>query len=96
MKLCLGTAQIGIKGYGINNITGGVVGSELFDILYQYNLNTIDTSCLYGDIETVIRDYNKKDKLKIYTKITSQQNLDSFLHNTKLSYVQGCFVITPV
>ena len=92
MKLCLGTAQIGIKGYGINNITGGVVGSELFDILYQYNLNTIDTSCLYGDIETVIRDYNKKDKLKIYTKITSQQNLDSFLHNTKLSYVQGCYI----
>ena len=85
MKLALGTVQFGVD-YGINNKTGQVSIDEVFKILdfcRQNDINIIDTSYAYGNSESVIGEYLKKNRnnnFKIITKIpeNSSKVIDIF------------------
>ena len=92
MKFSLGTAQIGIKGYGATNTSLNINGHDLFDTLISNNLFNIDTSVLYGDIQSIINNYKQKHKLNIYTKVNQPKDLTTFLKNTNLQHVKGCYV----
>jgi len=92
-KYCLGTAQLGIKGYGINNSSSKLPkGEDFFNYIIDQQIPTIDTSVYYGDINNIILNYDKKDNLEIYTKIGLNESLDYFLNKTKLKKVKGCYI----
>jgi aryl-alcohol dehydrogenase-like predicted oxidoreductase len=75
LKLALGTAQFGFD-YGINNKKGKIPKKEVFQILSYaaaQNIDTLDTASSYGNSETVIGEYVKKNKadFKIVSKCPS-------------------------
>lgn len=92
-KYCLGTAQLGIKNYGINNTKKDIPDSnKIFDFLIRENLSSIDSSNYYGTINEQIKNYRDRSKLKIYTKIGYDKDLEYFFQNTDLSSIEGCYI----
>lgn len=74
-RFCLGTAQLGIEGYGISNISGIPSLSESFKILnkaFESGVRYIDTANAYGLSEKVLGEFTEKSglKFKMCTKIT--------------------------
>lgn len=71
MRLALGTVQFGLD-YGINNIEGKTSTKECHNILSlakKSGISTLDTSCSYGNAESVIGNYPKvADQFQIITK----------------------------
>jgi len=71
MKLALGTVQFGLD-YGISNCTGKTPKEEVHNILdyaKNHGINTLDTSCSYGNAESVLGSYkNLKENFSIITK----------------------------
>ena len=70
MRLTLGSVQFGTS-YGISNIAGKVLPSEVGKILRlakKYNIDTIDTAISYGDSESVLGDVGVDD-FQIITKL---------------------------
>tara|TARA_B110000196_G_C21066410_1_gene625097 strand:- start:103 stop:963 length:861 start_codon:yes stop_codon:yes gene_type:complete len=68
-KLSFGTAQIGMN-YGIGNRSGRISNKDLikiFNTLKKNNIDSIDTSLNYGNVEKRINLFNLK-KFKITTK----------------------------
>lgn len=71
MRLALGTVQFGLN-YGINNIDGKTSATECHNILSlakQSGITTLDTSCSYGNAESVLGTYpNVAEHFQIITK----------------------------
>lgn len=91
-KFCLGTAQLGIKGYGVNNSSPLPKGEDFFNYIINQQIPTIDTSVYYGDMNNIIFNYDKKQNLDIYTKISLNQDINSFLKETGLKKVKSCYI----
>jgi len=94
-KYCLGTAQLGIDNYGINNSYGKPQEEESHKILNYLLVNGVtilDTSSLYGDAESIIGNYTDRHKFNIYTKINKDDSLDTSLNRLKLDKVEGCYI----
>jgi len=70
MKLALGTVQFGLD-YGISNKTGQTTSKEVQKILKLAELNNatlLDTSCAYGNAESIIGSYTTPNKFDVITK----------------------------
>ena len=92
-KYCVGTAQIGIAGYGIANLNKSIPdANQIFDYAISNKILKIDTSNYYGKINEIICNYSKKEILDVYTKIGSDKDLDFFLENCKIDRVKGCYI----
>lgn len=80
-KLILGTAQFGMD-YGINNSTGKIQKSEVFEILkyaFQNGIKILDTAPVYGDAHKIIGQFHKEHeqiRFKVITKIPASYNID--------------------
>lgn len=82
-KLMLGTAQLGMSGYGINNKSGSVDANVLLDACERSGINCYDTAYEYGDAELKLGDYFKEketpfivSKLKIGMDLTSDLEVE--------------------
>ena len=70
MKLALGTVQFGFD-YGISNQLGKTSKESIAEILQtteKHNIDVLDTSCGYGQSESLIGQYAKPDHFDIVTK----------------------------
>ncbi|TMV47306.1 aldo/keto reductase [Paenibacillus mesophilus] len=77
-KLMLGTAQLGITGYGIANRTGEVDAEALLDRCAEHGINCFDTALEYGDAELKLgRYFEGKPAPFIVSKLKTDLNLDS-------------------
>ena len=96
-KIILGTAQFGMD-YGINNTTGKINKSKVFDILNYAFLNGIkelDTASSYGDSEKIIGEYLNcypKNRFIITTKISDinvslEKQVYNSLENLKIGKI---------
>jgi hypothetical protein len=59
MRLCLGTAQFGLR-YGIANTRGQVDASEVANILavaHANGIDTLDTAIAYGESERTLGEF---------------------------------------
>jgi aryl-alcohol dehydrogenase-like predicted oxidoreductase len=80
-KLILGTAQFGLD-YGINNSTGKIQKSEVFEILkyaFQNGIELLDTAPVYGDAHKIIGEFHKEHeqiRYKVITKIPADYPTD--------------------
>lgn len=82
-KLCLGTVQFGLN-YGISNNTGQVdkeIAHNMLDQFLDAGGEKIDTAQGYGNSEKIIGEYQRKNELKIITKISSMQEKDILLNS---------------
>jgi aryl-alcohol dehydrogenase-like predicted oxidoreductase len=76
-KLMLGTAQLGISGYGIANRTGEVDARALLDRCAEHGINCFDTALEYGDAELKLgRYFEGKRTPFIVSKLKTDPNLD--------------------
>ncbi len=85
-KLCLGTAQFGMK-YGINNQIGRQPTSEevfeMLDLAIENGIDALDTSSAYGNAEEILGKYfstkpEKRKKVTLYSKLRfSSEEIDS-------------------
>jgi len=71
-KIALGTVQFGMD-YGVSNKRGKIPRDEVFEILNEAiksGIDTLDTAYLYGESETVIGDFIKKNnkQFRLVTK----------------------------
>jgi len=90
MRLCLGTAQFGLK-YGISNKTGKVEYKEvkkIIDFCNDQGIFTIDTAQAYGESEKILGHFDLTN-FKIITKIKHLDKLENSLDNLKLSSLYG-------
>lgn len=107
-KLCLGTAQIGMK-YGIANHPNDFSGSEINEILKTLkseNINTIDTAISYGNSETRL-GFEDLTYFNIISKLPAipesennieewvNKNVESSLNNLKISKLYGILLHNP-
>lgn len=103
MKLALGTVQFGLE-YGITNTHGQTSAAECHEILTlakNLGISTLDTSCSYGNAESVLGNY--PDLAKHFNVITkspafSEAKITS-QHVTKIreSIERSCCLLnTPV
>lgn len=70
MKLGLGTVQFGLD-YGISNKKGQTSQDQVKEILLLAELSNttlLDTSCAYGNSESIIGNYSNHNKFDIVTK----------------------------
>ena len=99
-KLILGTAQFGMN-YGINNSTGKIQKSEVFEILkyaFQNGIELLDTAPVYGDAHKIIGEFHKEleqIRYKVITKIPAnypidklEELVDSFLFELNIDYIE--------
>ena len=86
-NICLGSAQFGIKNYGITNKKGKLRDAEVRNILdkaKQNNINLIDTAKAYGDSEQILgNSMETKNKFKIISKLP-KQNTSIFTEKDKI------------
>lgn len=81
-KLILGTAQFGMN-YGINNSTGKINKSEVFELLKYAFINGIqilDTAPVYGDAQSIIGEFHEghpQIKFNVITKIPANYPLEN-------------------
>lgn len=78
-KIIIGCVQFGLK-YGIanKNKIKNLELKKIFNFCKKNNILKFDTSLGYGNIDKKILEFFKKDKIKIYTKI-SKLNYNKFL-----------------
>ena len=99
-KLILGTAQFGMD-YGINNTTGKIQKSEVFEILkyaFQNEIKILDTAPVYGEAHKIIGEFHKEYKqirYKVITKIPAnypieklEELVDSFLLELNIDCIE--------
>ena len=82
-RLMLGTAQMGLKGYGVNNQAEHVNADELLSVCEQSGINCYDTAYEYGDAEIKLGHFFKEktppfiaSKLKIDMNLISEQEIE--------------------
>lgn len=77
VKLCLGTAQFGMK-YGVNNQLGRQpTHEEIFEMLdfaIENGIDALDTSSAYGNAEEILGEYfaakpKQREKLTLFSKL---------------------------
>lgn len=104
-KLCLGTAQLGMK-YGIKNEHGRKpTYQECFDILdcaRENGIQYIDTASAYGEAETILGEFNlKKHNIKVISKLPRLENyqigmveeyVNKTLERLQADYVEGYMI----
>lgn len=99
-KLILGTAQFGMD-YGINNSTGKIQKSEVFEILkyaFQNGIELLDTAPVYGDAHKIIGQFHKEHeqiRYKVITKIPAnfpiyklEELVDGFLLELNIDSIE--------
>lgn len=102
LKLALGTVQFGLD-YGINNTTGKIPESEVFEILelaFQQGIDVLDTAHSYGDSEKVIGAFLRANDatFKIVTKLSGskpghmEESFHKSLDRLGQSRVYGCLI----
>jgi len=111
MKLALGTVQFGLD-YGISNKKGKTSQEQVKEILQLAeikNTTLLDTSCAYGNAESIIGNYANPNKFDIVTKtpvfssniikpIDAKELSHSFnnsLSNLKINHVYGLLTHGP-
>ena len=89
-KLCIGTAQFGMK-YGISNNFGKTKKKELdkiFSIIDKKKIKFIDTALNYGNCEDILSKYNLRN-ISIITKIPKipekKLNIDKWIEKKIIS-----------
>ena len=96
-RLTLGTAQLGLN-YGVNNKVGkptSLSGETILQSSYDLGIRSFDTASQYGDSESVIGDWVKKNNpinIQITSKLhslQSQQVLKSTLEKVIRDSVQS-------
>lgn len=76
-KLMLGTAQLGISGYGIANRTQNVEADALLDRCVELGINCFDTALEYGDAELKLgRYFEGKPAPFLVSKVKADLELD--------------------
>lgn len=76
-RLMLGTAQLGISGYGIANRTGEADDKSLLDRCVDHGINCFDTALEYGDAELKLgRYFAGKEAPFIVSKLKTDLHLD--------------------
>tara|TARA_Y100001935_G_C17273390_1_gene493256 strand:+ start:227 stop:1093 length:867 start_codon:yes stop_codon:yes gene_type:complete len=78
-KLIIGTAQFGIKSYGINNINGSQSIKQVREILnlsLKNNISILDTAPSYGDAEMKIGKCYNNNPFKCITKVSAHKIKD--------------------
>lgn len=76
-KLMLGTAQLGISGYGIANRTEHVEAGALLDRCVELGINCFDTALEYGDAELKLgRYFEGKSAPFLVSKVKADLELD--------------------
>jgi aryl-alcohol dehydrogenase-like predicted oxidoreductase len=83
-RFMLGTAQLGLSGYGINNTNLNVNAQALLGLCERSGVNCFDTAYEYGDAELKLGDYFKEkqtppfivSKLKIDMDLTSELEIE--------------------
>jgi len=89
-KICLGTAQFGLK-YGISNKTGKIKYEEIekiIDYCIDQDICAIDTAQSYGESESILGHFNLA-KFKVITKILHSGSLEKSLEKLKISSLYG-------
>jgi aryl-alcohol dehydrogenase-like predicted oxidoreductase len=99
-KLILGTAQFGMD-YGINNATGKIPKTEVFEILkyaFQNGIKLLDTAPVYGDAHKIIGEFHKDQEQIRYNVITKipanypieklEELVDSFLLELNIDCIE--------
>jgi aryl-alcohol dehydrogenase-like predicted oxidoreductase len=99
-KLILGTAQFGMD-YGINNATGKIQKSEVFEILnyaFQNGIQFLDTAPVYGDAHKIIGEFHNEHtqiRFKVITKIPANYRIeelgelvDNFLREMNIDCIE--------
>ena len=93
-KLILGTAQFGMN-YGINNSTGKINKSEVFEILKYAFVNGIqylDTAPVYGDAQSIIGEFHEEHpqiKFNVITKIPANYSLENLEELAERPRIKG-------
>lgn len=90
-RMMLGTAQLGLNGYGINNQSHNVDANALLSACEQTGVNCYDTAYEYGDAELKLGNFFKDketpfivSKLKIDMDLTSELEIESqMVHKTE-------------
>ncbi len=76
-KIILGTAQLGLQGYGINNSLGKPSHYQvmkILDVAVHAGIKYLDTAEAYGNAESLIGDYLSKkpsSKFEVITKMST-------------------------
>jgi aryl-alcohol dehydrogenase-like predicted oxidoreductase len=79
-RFMLGTAQLGMGNYGVNNRLGSVNDQELLDYCEQKGINCYDTAHEYGDAEVKLGQFFKgKEPPFIVSKLKVDLQLNSVL-----------------
>jgi aryl-alcohol dehydrogenase-like predicted oxidoreductase len=100
-KLILGTAQFGMD-YGINNTTGKIQKSEVFEILnyaFQNGIHFLDTAPVYGDAHKIIGEFHNEHtqiRFKVITKIPANypiEKLEELVDNFLLEMNIDCIEV---
>lgn len=109
-RMMLGTAQLGLSGYGINNKSHSVDADSLLSFCEQVGINCYDTAYEYGDAELKLGNYFKEkdtpfivSKLKIDMDLTSEseierqmvQKTETILTRLQLSTVPALMIHNP-
>jgi uncharacterized protein len=81
-KIILGTAKLGISGYGFSSSEPHLSSSEILGHAYDEGIEILDTSPRYGNAEKLIGDYHveNENRFRICTKV------DNLLPNSLSSY----------
>ncbi len=80
-KIILGTVQMGVSGYGINNLTAGLTEEESLKILSfarESGILILDTAAAYGNAEELIGTFNsanEKNGFRVITKINPKSGI---------------------
>jgi aryl-alcohol dehydrogenase-like predicted oxidoreductase len=86
-KLAIGTANFGMH-YGYIDSVGKVkpnIVSEILDLAYSNNIDTIDTAQAYGESEIVLGGYLNKNPNKAFNIVSKITNTGDTLSNIKRS-----------
>ncbi len=93
-KLVLGTAQLGVDSYGINNSSPRPKQKEVHRILdhaLKAGLNSLDISNIYGIAEKYLGDHSHRDMFKINMKI-SECSLESSMERMRIDRAESCMI----
>lgn len=110
-RIMLGTAQIGLKGYGIASQTGNIDANKLLSYCESAGINCYDTAREYGDAEEKLGTYFhqktkplfvSKFKIPIDTALLNREiekrmydTVESTLNNLKIQQVGVMMVHEP-